>query len=212
MKKILIGMGIILFFLILPFRFINFNTNEISTNKVAYDKTLPSIAHGNTVSQQFVPQYNNIKSLKIAVREMACDISQGYLQACILDSEKNFVLEEKIPLTELASPGWRLIFSDIELIAGETYYLNLDAVDVPDGGPGLSYYTMLNAASREEEGQELTYAGSKVECGNLKINFEYLKPLDKFDYLAYYLFAIFMVSFIITNLKRRMLYERIHQK
>lgn len=202
MKKMLIGIGIIIFFLILPFRFININTNEISTNRVAYDRTLPSVAHGNTVSQQFVPQYNNIKSLKIAIREIACDMSQGYLQACILDSEQNLVLEEKIPLTEIASFGWCSIFYDIELIAGKTYYLNIDAVDTLDDGPGLSFYTMPNAACREEEGQELTYAGTKVEAGNLKINFEYLKPLHRLDYLAYYLFTIFIVVFLATSINK----------
>lgn len=212
MKKIMIGIGIIIVFLIIPFRYIDLNTEEKSTNKVAYDKTLPSIAHGCTVSQQFVPQYNHIKSLKIAIREMACDMSQGYLQVCILDSGKDLMREEKILLSELASTGWHMILSDVDLIAGETYYLNIDAVDVLDNGPGLSFYPSLIATSKEEEGQELMHAGSVLENGCLKISFEYLKPLNKLDYLAYYLFAIFMVSFIITNLKRRMLYERIHQK
>lgn len=200
MKKILIGIGIILFFLILPFRFINFNSNELSINGVAYDRTLPSIANGNIVSQQFVPQYNNIKSLKIAVREVTCDMSQGYLRACILDSEKNLVLEEKIPLTELPFWGEYPIFTDIELIAGKTYYLNIDIVDAIDDGPGFSFYTTFNAASEEERGQVLTYTGVPIENGSLKVTFEYLKPLHKFDYLAYYFFAIFIVGFFATRI------------
>ena len=113
MKKMLIGIGIVIFFLIIPVDNIKFNTYETSVNKVAYDETFPSIAHGNTVSQQFVPQYNCIKKMEICLREVKGDSSQGYLQFCILDSKKKYVYEEKIPLTEMASPGWYTIFSDI---------------------------------------------------------------------------------------------------
>lgn len=202
MKKMLIGIGIVIFFLIIPFRYVNLNTEEMSANKVAYDKTLPSIAYGCTVSQQFVPQYNQVKSLKIVIREIACDMSQGYLQACILDSEENLVLKKQIPLTEVTSTGWFSVFSDIELVAGENYYLNLDVIDVLDNGPGLAFYPSRIAAAKEEEGQELTHAGVTVENGCLKVSFEYLKPLHKFDYLAYYLFAIFIVVFGITSVNK----------
>lgn len=202
MKKMLIGIGIVIFFLIIPVDNIKFNTYETSVNKVAYDETFPSIAHGNTVSQQFVPQYNCIKKLEICLREVKGDSSQGYLQFCILDSKKKYVYEEKIPLTEMASPGWYTIFSDIELLAGETYYLNIDVVDTLDDGPGLAFFTAPNAAAREEEGQVLTYAGFPVENGALKVSFEYLKPLLKFDYLTYYLFAIFIVIFLVAKVNK----------
>lgn len=201
MKKILIGVGIVLLFFTIPIEFLNLTTREISINKVAYDETFPSIAHGNTVSQQFVPQYNHIKRLEIYVREVNCDIGQGYLQFCILDAEKDHVYGAKIPLIEMPSPGWYTVFSDIELIAGETYYLTIDAVEVLDGGPGLAFFTNVNTAATEEEGQELSYAGFKVENGNLKVSFEYMKPLYKLDYLAYYLFMILIVVFLIAKVK-----------
>lgn len=202
MKKILMGIGIIIFFLILPFQYINFNTSEMSTNKVAYDRSFHSIAHGNVVSQQFIPQYNYIKSLKICVREVQCDMSQGYLQSCILDSEENVIYEGALPLAELGATGWHTIFTDVELNAGQTYYLNMNIVDALDDGPKLSFYTAFNAASIEEKGQVLIYAGAPVENGVLKVSFEYLKPLYKFDYLAYYFFTIFIVIFLITNMNK----------
>lgn len=201
MKKILVGIGIVLLFFIIPIESLNFTTREISINKAAYDETFPCIAHGNTVSQQFVPQYNYIKKLEICIREVKCDVSQGYLQFCILDAEKERVYEAEISLAEMPSPGWYTVFSDIELMAGKIYYLNIDAVDVLDEGPGLAFFTVINAECREEEGQELTYAGFNVENGKLKVSFEYIKPLDKFDYLAYYLFAIFIVVFGIAKVK-----------
>lgn len=202
MKKMLIGIGIVILFLIFPFHYMNFNTNIMSTNKVAYDRTLSSIANECTVSQQFVPQYNYIKKLDICVREINCNLSQGYLQSRILDSEKNVIYQGELPLTELASVGWRTIFNDIELVAGKTYYLNIDTVDALDGGPGLSFYTAFNAASEEEKGQVLTHAGTPVGNGALKVSFEYLKPLYRFEYLAYYLFAIFIVSFLVTKMNK----------
>lgn len=199
MKKILIGIGIISFFLIIPIEFLGFSTCEISINKIAYDETFPSIAHGNTVSQQFVPQFNYIKRLEIYVREVNCDVSQGYLQFCILDAEKETVYEEKVALTELVSPGWYTVFSDLELVGGKTYYLNIDAVDALDDGPGLGFYTVSNAEAKEEEGQMLYYGGFPIENCTLEVAFEYLKPLYKFDYLAYYLFVLFIFAFLVTK-------------
>lgn len=203
MKKILIGMGVVIFFLVFPIHFININTYEISTNKVAYDTKLPSIAHGRTVSQQFVPQYDDIESISICIREMACDMSSGYLNACIGDSEENVVWKEKVPLSQLVSLGWNPIFSNIQLTAGNTYYLNVEAVDTIDDGPVLSFYTTLIAAAKEEEGQRLTYDGSPIDNSTMKIKFEYAKPLNRWDYLAYYLFAVFVTAFFITNIKTR---------
>lgn len=202
MKKIVIGIGIVLFFLIIPIEYLNFTTREVSTNKVAYDKTFPSIAYGNTVSQQFVPQYDFIKRLEIYVREVKCDVSQGYLQFRILDAGKNSIYEVQVPLEKMASSGWYTVFSDIELIAGETYYLNVDAVETLDDGPGLGFFASIDTASKEEEGQKLTYAGSVMENRNLKVSFEYLKPLYKWDYLAYYLFMIFIIAKVLFKYER----------
>lgn len=212
MKKMLIGIGIVILFLIIPVDNIKFYNYETSVNKAAYDETFPGITHGNTVSQGFIPQYDYIKKIEIYIREVKGESRQGYWKFSILDSKKEPVYEEKISLTELASPGWYTVFSEIELMAGESYYLNIDAVDTLDAGPGLAIFTVPDAAAQEEEGQVLTYGEFPIENGTLKISFEYLKPLNRLDYLVFYLFAIFMVSFIITNLKRSILYERIHQK
>lgn len=195
MKKMLIGIGIIIAFLFIPTDLINFSTEELSINKVAYDESFPSIAHGYTISQKFVPQYNHVKSLKVYVREIQCDISQGWLQCSILDSGENIICQEKLSLAEVISPGWYTIFEEVELTKGEMYYLNINTVGSLDDGPSLSFYTTLNAASKEEEGQKLFYAGFPIENCTLKVSFEYLKPLHRFEYLAYYFFAIFLLFF-----------------
>lgn len=203
MKKILINIGIMLIafmlFFILPLDSVALSTNKVSKNKIAFDKSFPSVAHGYTVSQQFVPQYDYIKNLKICVREINCDTSQGYIQSSILDSNQNILYQGQLPLTELTYTGWYTVLTDIELHAGETYYLNVDTINALDDGPTLSFYTELNAASTEEEGQALTYASFPVENCVFKVFFEYQIPLNKFDYFGYYLFAAFLISLFITN-------------
>ena len=203
MKKILIGMGIVIFFLVFPIHYIKINTYETSTNKVAYDTKLPSVAYGRMVSQQFVPQYDDVESISICIREMACDMSNGYLNSCILDSEENVVWEEKIPLSQFVSLGWNPIVYNIQLTAGNTYYLNVEAVDTIDDGPVLSFYTTYIAAAKEEEGQRLTYDGAVMDNSTMKIKFEYAKPLNRWNYLPYYLFSVFVVFFLSINIKNK---------
>ena len=79
MKKILIGMGIILFFLVLPLHCLKVNTYVTSTNKVAYDRTLSSIAQGSIVSQQFVPQFSGIKKLDISFNGVKIQAADPFL-------------------------------------------------------------------------------------------------------------------------------------
>ncbi len=201
MKKILTLIGLlatIAFFYAVPTQSIK--TSVLSENAVAYDQPFPSIAHGFTLSQQFIPQYDYIDSINIYIRELNCDINQGYVSACILDENQAILYRNRIALSELNSYGWQIILSNLTLSAGETYYLTLDAVDTIDNGPTIAFYTETNAASKEELEQVLTYATFPVENASLKLSFEYKVPLNKFDYLGYYLFALFLLTFICSRL------------
>ncbi len=200
MKKLLTLIGLLLsvaFFLLIPTTTIKADVR--SQNEIAYDKSFPSIAHGFTVSQQFIPQYSHIENLNICIRELKCDTSQGYLLANILDSTQNTVYQNKLSLSEITGTGWQTVLSDIKLKENETYYLTLDAVDVIDDGPTISYYTENNAANKEEVEQTMTYAGSIVTNGVLKTAFEYVVPLSKADYLAYYFFFILVIAIVISR-------------
>ncbi len=201
MKKLLILIGLlatIVFFYAVPTQSIK--TSVLSENAIAYDQPFPSIAHGFTLSQQFIPQYDYIDSINIYIRELNCDSNQGYVSACILDENQAILYQNRIALNELNSYGWQIILSNLTLSADETYYLTLDAVDTIDDGPTIAFYTETNAASKEELEQVLTYATFPVENASLKLSFEYKVPLNKFEFLSYYIFFIFIITFICSNL------------
>lgn len=202
MKKIIITLiGIIttiVLFLFVPISSIQ--TSILSNNAIAYDQPFPSIAHGFTLSQPFVAQYDYIDSLKIYIREMNCDTKQGYLLACILDDKQTTIYQNKLALSEITNFGWQTILSDLNLSSDKVYYLTLNTIDALDDGPTIAFYTDIHAASKEELNQTLTYATFPVENASLKLSFEYKVPISKFDSLCYYIFMVFIITFICSNL------------
>lgn len=201
MKKNIIIIWIlatIAFFCIVPLDFIRNTT--ISDNQVSYEQPIPSISHGYQLSQAFTPQHDYIESIQIYVNTLECSKAQGSLTARILDSSHNAVYEETTNLSELPDYGCQEIIKNISLNAGDTYYLTLDAVDTIDDGPVILFYPTEIAASKEEENQQLTYAGFPIENSVLKITFQYGVPLCKADYIAYYLFISLLTAIIISKI------------
>ena len=206
MKKTAINVGIVAvilgILLLIPTDILPVTRVLFSQNKIAYDTALPSIAGGRVVSQKFVPQFDSVESIKICVRGMNCDMSQGYVLASIYDAEDNFVCEEKLPLSEITSFGWHRVINEIKLNAGETYRIDVEVVEGYDDGPNISYYNVPNVACIEQDGQEMTYNGATIDGGVLKMYFEYNVPVTKLDYVVYYFFVIFIVGFAVTRIKK----------
>ena len=204
MKKMIAIIWIIMtvtFFCIVPMTTIR-NT-VISENQVSYDQTIPSIAHGYQLIQQFVPQFDDIEHIDIYVNALECDKNNGYILGEIRDSDQTLIYKKKIALSDLPDYGWISIVSDIGLQAGETYYLFLDAIDTIDDGPKISFYASEVAASEEEKEQMFTYAAFPLENSMLKARFQYGIELPKTDYIVYYLFLSFVIFMILSRFPLR---------
>ncbi|MDE7478776.1 MAG: hypothetical protein K2M91_12675, partial [Lachnospiraceae bacterium] len=61
-------------------------TTVLSTNQVAYEQPVPSVAHGYVLSQQFIPQYDDMKRIEVYINALNCDKAQGFLHVQILDA------------------------------------------------------------------------------------------------------------------------------
>lgn len=205
MIAIIWGAVTVAFFCIVPVAAIR-NT-VISENQIAYEKAILSIAYNYQVSQPFIPQYDYIEQIEICVNTSECDKSQGYLMVCILDSSSVKLYESTVSLADMPNYGWISVISNIQLKAGEQYYLTLDAVDTIDNGPAISFYPESVAASEEEKDQILSYVDVPIGQAVLKARFQYGVELSKTDYIAYYLFLSFAVFMIFSRFSLRKEYK-----
>lgn len=172
-------------------------TTISSENQVSYDQPIPSVAHGYVLSQQFTPQHEQIQSLEIYTNSLACDKTQGYLSARILDSNHEVLYENQIPLSQLPDYGLSTILKDMKLQTMKTYELALEAIDTTDDGPAISFYPTTLAASTEENNASLFYAGLPMENSVLRIVFHYSIPLSAVNIVIYCLFILFLTAFAV---------------
>ena len=172
-------------------------TTISSENQVSYDQPIPSVAHWYVLSQQFTPQHEQIQSLEIYTNSLACDKTQGYLSARILDSNHEVLYENQIPLSQLPDYGLSTILKDMKLQTLETYELALEAIGTTDDGPTISFYPTTLAASTEENNASLLYAGLPMENSVLRIVFHYSIPLSAVNIVIYCLFILFLTAFAV---------------
>lgn len=205
MIAIIWGAVTVAFFCIVPVAAIR-NT-VISENYVSYDQAIPSVAHGYQLAQQFVPQFDDMEHIDIYVNTLECNKHNGYLLGELRDSDQIPIYKKRIALSDLPDYGWVSIVSNIDLQAGETYYLLLDAMETTDGGPKISFYASEVAASEEEKGQKLTYATFPLENSVLRARFQYSVELSKTDYIVYYLFLSFAAFMIFSRFSLRKEYK-----
>jgi hypothetical protein len=197
MKKIkyaLIILFILIISLIIPIKGIY--RTKVSNNKPGHEMPIPSMAHGYQISQQICPAKDYIDSLFLCISSLNCDTQQGYLSVNLIDSNNVTVYENNIPLSELPTYGWFEAVSGVEVTAGDTYYLTVETIDATDDGPVISYYRSDHAEAVEEEGGLLTYAYLALDECTLKLRIIYNVGLSGYEYIVYYVFIIFIVSFI----------------
>lgn len=178
-------------------------TTILSENNVAYEQPIPSIAHGYTLSQQFIPQYDMLKSIEIYINSLSCSKSQGYLHVTISENNTHIIYENNIPLSALPDYGMTAIAEDIALTARTAYTLSIEAVDTIDDGPVVSFYPDMTAANKEEDGSVLTYAGLPLEASVLRASFYYDVPLSPINYIPYCLFIAFAILFCAEQIRLR---------
>lgn len=171
----------------------------ISDNRVAYEQKVDSVAFGYQLVQTFRPQYEGLRQISIYVDTNACAKDAGVLRVTVLNSEKEAVAIKDIPLAELPSYGWYTVETVQPLRKDEAYELVLESIDCVDLGPKISFYDAKLAASKEEEGETLTYAGMEVTNAALRLRFTYQVPVAGFVYLIYLIFGVLMGAIIINR-------------
>lgn len=201
MKKtltVLISAAAVVIFLCAAPSFIR--TTISSENQIAYEQTIPSVAHGYVLSQQFIPQYDGLERIEIYINALNCDRTQGYMHVQILDAESESVYENTISLQELPTYGMTAIAEDVKLHSGNGYCLMIEAVDTVDDGPVISFYPTVSAASKEENGFVLSYNRVPLEGSVLRVSFYYSVPLSPVNDMVYCLFIVYMIFFASSKI------------
>lgn len=200
-KYVLLVLFTLIFLLIIPLRGIY--RTEVSSNKPGHEMPIPSMSYGYQIAQELCPLNDYIDSLLLYIKSLNCETNQGYLSIHLLDSNLTSVYENNIPLSELPTYGWFEAVSDVEVVARNTYYLTVETIDAVDDGPVISYFRGDNAESCEEEGGQLTYAYLPLDECTLKLRIIYNVGLSRYEYVVYYVFILFIISFVYKKLSRR---------
>ena len=69
-----------------------------------------------------------------------------------------------------------------------------------DFGPKISFYDAQLAATKEQQGYHLVYAGMDVNNSALRIRFNYKVPIKPYEYLGYYVFILFVGMIVIDKI------------
>lgn len=172
----------------------------IAQNGVAYEQKINSVAYGYALTQPFVPQYERLKRLEIYIDAIDCDKSQGVLQMTLTDAQNQVLVQKKTALQDLPEYGWLEFETDIVLSTKEQYALTVETLEALGDGPRISFYSAELAASEEEKGQVLTYAGNPVEDAVLRAEFTYIVPAAARVYLVYAVFLLGMAALVLSHM------------
>ena len=169
----------------------------VSESGVAYEQKVDSVAFGYQLEQDFIPQYESLEIVKVHIDASECAREVGVLQVSILNQYGEHIFFMAIPVSELPQYGWVEIPVHVQLTPGEVNTLVLESVDCVDYGPKISFLDSRLAASAEQKGFHLVYAGMDVEHSALQVAFVYAVPITIYEYLVYYVFGLILIVLVI---------------
>ena len=172
-----------------------------SVSGVAYEQKVDSIAFGYQLEQKFMPQYERLDILRIYVDTSECSREAGALQISVMEEQSNNIFCSQIPISELPQYGWVDIPVHLQLSCDQAYCIVLESIDCTDFGPKISFYDAKLAATKEQQGYDLTYAGMEVTNSVLRITFIYAVPIAIYEYLIYYIFGLVIVALIFGDVR-----------
>ena len=177
-----------------------FTRETESVSGTAYEQKVESVAFGYALEQAFVPAQEYIKSISIYVETLERETDHGKLVFRIQDEMGEDVFDTAIDIAVLPPYGWQEIIIDKKFNINQTYTIIVESQDCVDLGPKIFFCEALLAATPEQQGYSLSYAGNEVDNTALRIKFKYEMPLAWYEYVIYGLFAL-AVGFVILDWK-----------
>lgn len=144
-----------------------------------------------------MPRYECLDAVRIHVDASGCVRELGELQVSITDGQGEQVFLAALPVSGLPQYGWVEVPVHVRLMPGETGTLVLESVGCVDNGPRISFLDARLAASVEQQGCHLVYAGMEVEHSALQTAYVYAVPIEIYEYLIYYVFGLLLISLVV---------------
>lgn len=168
-----------------------------SRSGTAYEQKVDSVAFGFRLEQKFTPQYERLDAVRVHIDASGCARDVGALQVGIFDENGVQVFMTELPVADLPQYGWVEVPVQIQLTPARPSTLILESVGCADNGPKISFLDSRLAASAEQQGFSLVYAGMEIEHSALQAAFVYAVPIERYEYLAYYAFGLFLMFLVI---------------
>lgn len=150
-------------------------------DQVDYNQEFIDLKQGMLVSQAFVPGYEHIESIKVYIDITFCDKANEDIEIAIEDRMEKQVYQRSISRQDMKDCGWQEAVSDVDLKAGEIYYLKVSSDDTTDNPPKLAI----------------------TDAGKMCTQIVYAEGLGKEDYTAYYLLVILLTGIILAHIFKK---------
>lgn len=170
-----------------------------SVSGAAYEQKVDSVAFGYQLEQKFTPQYEKLDAFQIYVDTSACSADEGALQVSVMEENAKNIFSTQIPVSELPEYGWVDVLVHLQLSCNQTYTIVLESIGCIDFGPKISFYDAKLAATKEQQGYNLIYAGMEVTNSALRITFTYAVAIEAYEYFVYYIFGLVVVSLLFGD-------------
>lgn len=169
----------------------------VSESGTAYEQKVDLVAFGYRLEQRFVPQYENLDTVKIHVDAAECSRDCGALQVSILDADGIALFLTEIPVSDLPLYGWVEIPVCTQLAPGCVSTFQVESIGCVDYGPRISFLDARLAATPEQEGFSMVFAGMEAENSVLRMAFRYAVPIEPYEYIVYGIFGLFLLILTI---------------
>ena len=169
---------------------------KISSTAADYSQNAGPIGEVAAI-QEFVPQYDHIKSIGVDIGKLNGQANQGTLFLHFFD--ENLVEFAKVPqdISQMRDGELTDIPVDMVLEAGKRYYLSIQCEDYGDMPPVLHYRSL--AGNGPSENLHFYYGPVVIEDASANIRYIYRIPLNLVQIL-FYDSLIFLLGVIIYSL------------
>lgn len=133
------------------------------------------------ISQAFVPQHDEIGTLKVYLEQLFAGNEGCGMSASVLDETGNCVYMKKLPAEVVRNGGWQEIVSGLLLEKGSLYYLELQS---------------------EATGDEFVSV-AVTDKGRMCFWLTYREPYQQEDYTSFYIMVILASAILLAYLLRK---------
>lgn len=198
--KYIIGfITLALILLVWPYGIIKSDTTSRS---IAEDeKSTGNITWDMPVIQEFVPQYDFIKSIEISLDRNNGESVRGRFYFKVFDSNLELVKTYEMNIVDLEDNSFTEMPLNIFVESGQTYYFRIEVKYEGEIPPRLRYRTLSGAGPVEN--RTFYYGNDVMEDASASVRYNYKQDLRVSQILAYDSFLVLAALYLLSCLRKK---------